>query len=210
MSRVIFTNSPSVERGTESGFALTEFLIAACVLLIVSAAAFGMLVEIQRMAGYESEVQAVLDNTRIAMQVAKRYIQQAGNDPLNSGLTAITVVSPTEVRIQSDVTGSAGPRESNKGDPDGDIDDSGENITIRFNDRARRLEIVPSGGSAQIVANYISEFSLQYFNASGGSAAAGEEVYRITVTLSGASVLPDPQTRRPFSVRLSSDVRILT
>jgi Tfp pilus assembly protein PilW len=210
MSRVIFTNLPPVDRGTESGFALTEFLIAACILLIVSAAAFGMLVEIQRMAGYESEVQAVLDNTRIAMQLAKRYIQQAGNDPLNSGLTAITIVSPKEVRIQSDVTGSARPRDSNKGDPDGDIDDSGENITIRFNDRARRLEIVPSGGSAQIVANYISEFSFQYFNANGGPAAAGEKVYRITVTLSGASVLPDPQTRQPFSVRLSSDVRILT
>jgi Tfp pilus assembly protein PilW len=210
MSGILFTSTQSGEKSGESGFTLTEFLIAACVLLVISAAAFRMLIETQRVAGYENEVQAVLDNTRMAMQLVKGYIKQAGNDPLDSGLTALAIVSPTAVQIQSDLTGSAGPGNPNKGDPDGDITDSGENITIRFNDRARRLEIVPSRGSAQIVANYISEFSLQYFDAGGNPASAGEKVYKIKVTISGASLLPDPQTQQVFGIRISSDVRILT
>ncbi len=197
-------------KSPESGFTLAEFLIAACVFLAVSAAAFGMLTEIQRIIGYESEVGTVLDNTRIGMQLVKEYIQQAGNDPFDSGLTAITILGPKTVQIRSDLTGSDGTANGSKGDPDGDTNDSGEDVIIRFNDQVRRLEVVPFGGSAQIIANHISDFSIQYFDAAGNPVATGAQVRKIRVTISGTSMLPDPQTRRAFGIELTSDIRILT
>jgi type II secretory pathway pseudopilin PulG len=200
----------SAEQGRESGFALTEFLVSAVILLILSAAVFTMLSEIQRTASYQTEVQAVLNNVYIAMQTLERRIRQAGNDPYLSGLAGISIVSSTEVRIQSDLTGSAAPGNPDKGDPDGDCSDSGENLTIRYNNVARTIEVVPDGSSAQIIAGYISGLSLSFFDAGGNETNAGNSVRAVKATISGTSTLSDPQTHRRFGVQISSEIRILT
>ena len=195
---------------SQSGFTLIEFMIAASILLVLSAAIFGMLTEIQHAGSYQAEVQFVLNNTRIAIQTAERYIRQAGNDPLGRGVAGITIVSAQEIQIRSDVTGSAGPGNPDKGDPDGDIGDSGESIAIRFNNRTRSLEIVPEGGAAQIIASSISGLSFQYYDASGNRTAASSEVRKIGISISGASLLPDPQTGKVFGVQINSEIQVST
>jgi type II secretory pathway pseudopilin PulG len=202
-SRIGGTHNPS-------GFALIELMISTLILLAVSCAVFSTLIEVQRTASYHSEVQSVLSGAQIAMQTVERYIRQAGNDPLRSGVTGITIVSPQEMQIQSDLTGSAGPGDPDKGDPDGDTGDSWENVTIRYNSRTRSLEIVPDGGPAQIVASCISDLSFTYFNAVGGTAVTGSEVRKIGISISGTSLLPNPRTRQIFGVKLSSDIQVST
>ena len=196
------------DSNSQSGFTLTEFLIAASILLVVSSAIFSMLTEIQHAGSYQSEVQSVLNNTRIAMQTVERYIRQAGNDPLGSGVTGITIVSAQEIQIRSDVTGSAGPGNPDKGDPDGDIGDSGESIAIRFNNRTRSLEIVPESGAAQIVAGSISGLSFQYYDADGHRTAASSEVRKVGISISGTSLQPDPRTGKVFGVQIDGEIRI--
>ncbi len=198
------------QSGSRSGFALAEFLIAAAVLLILSSFIFGMLVEVQQSSSYQAEVHSVLNNTRIAMQTVQRHIRQAGNDPLGAGIIGITAVSAQEIRIRSDITGSAGPGNPDKGDPDGDTNDSGENIGIRFNSRSRSLEIVPEGGGTQIVAGSISGLSFLFYDADGNLTAAGSEIRRIGVSISGSSLQKDPRTGKAFGVQLNSEILILT
>ena len=193
--------------GGQTGSTLIEFLIASLILLVVAAAVFELLSDVQRAAGYQAEVQSVLNNTRIAVQAVERYVRQAGNDPLRSGFSGITVVSAREVQLRSDRTGSSG---SSKGDPDGDIDDSGENITIRYNEKSGSLEIVPHGGPAQIVASHISDLSLKCYDAQGNLTTDGNEVRRMTITISGATRQPDPKTHRSFGITLSQSIRVLT
>jgi type II secretory pathway pseudopilin PulG len=206
----IMSHGKTGGQNNQSGFVLTEFLISAVILLAVSSAVFSLLAEVQRAASYQAETQSVLSGTQIAMQTVERYIRQAGNDPLNSGVAGIIIVSPQEMRIQSDLTGSESPSNPDKGDPDGDINDSGENVTIRFNSRTRSLEIVPDGGSAQIVASCISGLSFTYYNAEGGTAAMGSEIRKISISISGTSLLPNPRTRQIFGVQLSSDIQVST
>jgi type II secretory pathway pseudopilin PulG len=205
------TNTNRIEGRTgESGFGLPEFLISALVMIAAASSVFGLITDLQRSAGYQTEVQSVLNNTRLAMQTVGRYLRQAGNDPAGSGQPGITIVSATEVRVKSDITGSAGPGSPDKGDPDGDTADSGESVTIRYNSTTRSLEIVPEGGPPQIVAGGISGISFQYYNSTGSPAAAGEAVRRINVTISGISLLPGPLTRRNFGVQLCSDFLVAT
>jgi prepilin-type N-terminal cleavage/methylation domain-containing protein len=194
---------------SESGFTLTEMLICAVILLLITSAAFGILSEIQMTAGYQAEVQSVLNSTRIAMQTVERCIRKAGNDPLAGGLTGITIVNATEVQIRSDLTGSAAGN-PDKGDPDGDVDDSGENVAIRFNSKSHTIEIVPSGGAPQIIASNISDLMFQYFDASGAITSADRKVRKISVAISGTSTLPNPRTGHFFGIRLYSDVMIAT
>jgi type II secretory pathway pseudopilin PulG len=195
---------------SQKGFGLAEFLISTLVLLIAASSIFGLIYEVQRKSSYQSEVQAVLNNTRLAIQMVGRYVRQAGNDPTGSGISGISIVSPSEVRIIADLTGSESPSNPDKGDPDGDANDSNENVSIRYNPATRSLEIVPDGGPAQIVAGYISGLSFRFYDSTGAPATTGKNICRINVTISGSSPLADPETHIPFGIQLSSDFQVAT
>ncbi len=197
-------------RRTESGFSLLELLFATTLFLILSAALFDIISTIQKTAGYQAEVQAVTDNARLAMEIVEHHIRQAGNDPNKTGLTPMTVISPTEVRVQSDLTGSGGVSNPDKGDPDGDTGDSGEDVIIRYNSSARTIELGPYGGTAQAIANYISAFSMRYYDANGTPTNIGSEVRKVAVTIEGATNLRDPQTHQTFALQLSSNIELAT
>jgi len=190
---------------SERGFSLVELMISTLVVLTISAAVFNLLAETQRSASYQAEMHGVTDNTRIAMETIERYIRQAGNDPLNAGFAGVTVISATSVRLRSDVTGSAG---GDQGDPDGDSTDSGEDVTVQLNAGNNSIEVAPSGGAAQAIANYISGLTLEYYDANGALTNVGSAVRKIGVTITGATTLPNPQTGQIFSIQLRSDVQI--
>lgn len=190
------------------GFGLAEFLISSGILLVISAAVFGMLAETQRAASYQNEIHAVLQNTRMAMSGLERYIRHAGNDPQNTGFLGITLVSATEIRLRTDVTGLAGVANPDKGDPDGDTNDAEEDVTIRHNSKNQSIEIIPNGGTAQAVANNISALFITCYDAAGAVTTNGADVRRICVSLTGTSPVPNPQTGQTFSLQLSSDIQL--
>lgn len=192
------------------GFSLVEFLLSTLILFVVAGAIFGLLAQTQRTASYQSEVQGVLENTRIAMETVERIIQQAGNDPSQTGFEGITITSATEVRVRSDLTGSGGLGSPDKGDPDGDTNDSGEDVTIRYNATARTIELIPAGGTATAIASNISAFDLQYLDPTGTATTVGNDVRRVTISLTGRASVPDPQTGQFFSLQLSGDVQLAT
>jgi Tfp pilus assembly protein PilW len=192
----------------EQGFSLVEFLVSSLIVLVMATSVFDLLSHLQRMASYQTEVQGVIENTRTAMETVARILEEAGNDPLGSGFPGITITSATEVRVRSDLTGSAGPGSPDKGDPDGDTDDANEDVTIRFNESDQSIELIPAGGSAQPIASNISAFSMQYFDSSGVVTSNGNDVRRIRLSLTSTSPFPDPQTHQAFSMQISSDVQL--
>jgi Tfp pilus assembly protein PilW len=194
----------------ESGFSLVEFLLSTFILLVVASGVFAMLSQTQRAASYQAEVQAVMDNSRTAMDTIERTIRQAGNDPRQTGVVGLEIASATQLRVRSDLTGSAaGSGNPDKGDPDGDIGDAGEDVVIRYNATDRAIELVPNGGSAQAIANYISAFNMQYFDAAGAATGAGANVRKVRVTLTASTTLRDPQTGQIFGMQQSSDIQIV-
>lgn len=192
----------------ESGFTLAELLAAVTVLLIFAASAFGVLADIQRTAAFQSEIQQVLENTRMALETATRYLRHCGNDPHASRFDALEIIDHATVRLRSDVTGSRGPADPDKGDPDGDTSDATEDVTLSYNAGAQTLEVAAPGGGAQVVATNISAFSLEYRDSAGAPTNAGGAVHVVRVNLTGKSGLRDPRTRQYFSLALASDVQI--
>jgi Tfp pilus assembly protein PilW len=194
---------------TEAGFTLVEFLICSVVFLLVASNALAIMSDIQRTAAYQTELFSVLHSTRIALQTIERTIRQAGNDPLRNGFPGIIIINASSVQIQSDLTGSD-PGNPDKGDPDGDTDDTGENVTIRFNSQSRSIEIVPNGGTPQIIAGLISDLNFEYYDKDGVPTMVGSEVRKIAVVISGSSPIANPQTHQYFGVKLRSEIRIMS
>lgn len=188
----------------QDGFTLSEFLVSSCILLVVAAAAFALLSELQRTASLQDETHTILDNARIALDVASRRLRQAGNDPFGIGFTGIEVVSRTEVRVRSDLTGN-----DDRGDPDGDIGDSGEDVVLRHNPETRSFEIVTRGGAVQVLAGNISDMTFSAYDDSGAPASSGQGVRTIRVSVSGSSARSASPAYRPFGVRIESEVEAL-
>src|SRR6266496_2951130 len=94
----------------ESGFTMVEFVLSAMILLLISAALFSIMAESQRSSSYQTEVHAVMDNTRIAMDTVEGYVRQASNNPCATvGFAGVvmTAAPATPVQLRSDLTGSA-------------------------------------------------------------------------------------------------------
>jgi Tfp pilus assembly protein PilW len=194
----------------ESGFSLVEFLLASLVLLLVAGYMFSAMAEMERTAGYQSEIQSVTGNTRIAMEIVQRYIRQAGNNPQGIiGLQGLSVVSPNQIVIKADLTGSS-LTDPDQGDPDGDINDLDEDVTLRYNAAQRTIEIVPAGGPARTVAGSITAFAMLYLDQFGALTTDGNAVQRIRVTISGGSRMVNPQTRQPFGITEVCDVQLIS
>lgn len=186
----------------ESGFALAEFLISTVVIMILSAGLFTMLTDAQSTSGYQTEVLSVTENTRTAMNIIGRDIMQAGNNPLSVSFVPVTIAGETQVQLCADLTGSAG---GSQGDPDGDILDANENITIRYNQANRSIELVAGDGTVQTLADHISGLSLQYFDASGNTTADADSVRAIRVSISGSSTVANPRTHKTFGLTVTGD-----
>jgi hypothetical protein len=186
----------------ESGFGLAEFLVSTLIILCLSAGIFNMLTDTQSTSGYQSEVLSVMENTRVAMGTLERYIVQAGNNPVPPAFTPVTITSSTQVQLCTDLTGSSG---GNQGDPDGDILDADENVTIRYNSTARTIELVLGDGTVQTLADHISNFSLQYFDINGNITTVGNNVRKIRVIISGSSTTANPLTHKTFGLTLTND-----
>jgi len=189
-----------------AGFSLVELLMATLILCILTASLFPMLNDFQRETAYRKETQAVLDNTRIALETLEKYIRQAGNDPHGAGFQGIAIVSDQAVTVQSDLKGSHGP---DKGDPNGNTSGPDENVTLRFNPANQSVEIV-SGGTAQIVCNRINDLKFRYYDADGNITMDGSRVRRIAVTISGKADIPNPVTRKFFGIELEREIRIFS
>jgi hypothetical protein len=140
------------------------------------------------------------------MDTLDRIVRQAGNNPTKAAFQGVAITSSTEARFCADLTGSA-PGQPDKGDPDGDILDAGEDVIIRYDAAARELRLV-TGGSTQPLASYIGAFDMQYFDANGAVTTAGANVRRVRVTVTGASTLPNPQTGHFFTMRQTSDIEL--
>ena len=195
--------SPSHPRiSHECGFALAEFLISTVIVLALSAGVFSMLTDVQRTSGYQTEVLNVMENTRVAMSTLERYIVQAGNDPRATGFVPITITGTSQVQLCTDLTGSAG---GSQGDPDGDILDAEEDVTVQYNENGQTIELVAGDDPAQTVARYIAGLTLEYFDKNGATTAVATDVSKIRVTVTGTSNLRDPRTNKPFGYVLTSD-----
>jgi hypothetical protein len=140
------------------------------------------------------------------MSTFERYIVRAGNDPRTAGFEAFPTMNADTVRLRTDLTGSSG---GSQGDPDGDILDAEEDITLRYNDDNNTLELIAgTNGPVQTVATNISGLTLQYLDRNGTVTAVGANVSMVRVTLTGASTVNDPHTKKPFAYTLTSDIKL--
>ena len=202
--------NPSSDRKSR-GFTSVEALIAIVVLLVLLGAVMSTFYQSQKLYTSQHDLMAASQTGRVAMNQIQSFLRQAGNDPNNIGLTPITIDSPNQITIYSDVTGavpatSGLPMEAT-GEADGTLNNLYEQVTIRYDPGTEQL-FINVGNGEQSLAENVSVFNWTFYDMQGNVTTDGNEIARAHIELAVESKKPDQQTGSVNSITLVSEVMV--
>jgi type II secretory pathway component PulJ len=163
----------------DSGYSLSDLLVATAVVGLVMAALLGILqsgTATYRWGAARVEAQ---QSARLALERVAKELRSAGYDPTSAGIAAVVTAEPSRVAFQWDLDG------------DGVVDPTRERVTflLRPGESTLRRD---AGGGAQPIITGVRRFALTYFDAAGlvtaDPAAVAAIGIQIDVGLAGPGV----------------------
>ncbi len=140
------------------GFTLVELLIAMVVAFLALEAIYSTFQTQHRSYRIQEETAEMQQNLRAAMLYMKREIRMAGCDPIGTANAGLIRADRTLIRFTEDVRGN-----SSGSDPDGDADDSNEDIAYSL--KGKNL-VKNTGGGNHVVAENIDAIDFLYLDGS--------------------------------------------
>lgn len=165
--------------GESAGFSLVELLISLALSAVLAALVAVSWNSFSRLVQTQVETHRVESELRVALVALTSAVRHAGNHALSVD-PGITCVSPSEVHLLGDRSGSA---PQNQGEPDGDFTQSFEDLRFRLNprwatgndedsfSRDAQLQVKSGNGTFQPLASGIERFRCLLLDR-GGSATA--------------------------------------
>ena len=158
------------------GFTIIELLVGMAVFLLALTAIYSTFQAQHKSYLMQQDVVAMQQNLRAAMFYMQREIRMAGCDPLGTAGAGIIAASDSSINFSEDVwDGSDGSA------PDGDADDSNEDITYSLigDDLKRKT----GGGNYQVVAENIDALNFVYLDANGSETAVLADIRSVEITI---------------------------
>jgi len=179
------------------GFTLLEVLVALAILGVIVAGIYSTFYSQQRSYIAQEQVAAMQKNLRAAMYLVEREIRMAGCDPkkkANAGIVDLGY-DPVEDRYSSieftlDITNDSGGEE-----PDGDTDDTNENVYYALVDQDGDGDtdlVRDTGGGRHIVAENIDVLDFVYLNQQAAPTDNISEIRSVQITMVARTGKRDP------------------
>jgi type IV pilus assembly protein PilW len=169
------------------GFTLTEMMVAITIGMIVIASVTGTFTAQTRQNNAEEQISQLHQNVRGAVDMISRDLMQAGYKAPGGSVTGVAYsgATPTSLTIQADL------------DANGTIDNTAnatvEYINYTFDSTNHQItRKLGSGGTANLVADSITAFSVSYYDASGATTTVSSSVRKVTISITGQTAKPDP------------------
>ncbi len=136
------------------GFTLVELLVVIAIVGVVMAGVYQVYYAQQKSYLVQEQVAAMQQNLRAAMFYMERDIRMAGCDPNKGSGAAMTTANTGSISFTMDIND-----DSNTGNPDGDVDDTNENISYALSG----TNLTRSGGG-NIIAENIDAIDFVYLD----------------------------------------------
>ena len=183
----------------ESGFTLVELLIAMTIGLIILTALSSTFLMQRKAYDVQEQITEMVQTARAAMDMMTREIRMAGYNPTDAAFDGITY-DADQLEIKADMY-----QTSNTGNPDGDTDDSNENIIYTYYDEnsAYPYQIKRKTGNGNFVsfAENIQSFTFVYLKADGvtevTTSAENDDIRQIKIIITARTSKPDPDYTDP-------------
>jgi type IV pilus assembly protein PilW len=159
------------------GFTVIELLLAVAIAGIVMASFYSVYMSQQSSYLRQEEIAAMNQNIRSALFYMEKEIRMAGLDPTGRAGAGIVKAEENLIQITEDLWGQDG-----NGPPDGDIDDTNEDITYTLtdNDGDGDTDLVRNN---KLIAQNISSLVFDYMDGDGNTTASLTAIRFVEVTL---------------------------
>ncbi len=176
-------------KNKESGFTLIELLIAMTIGLIILTALSSTFLMQRKIYDVQEQVAEMVQNARAAMDMMSREIRMGGYDPTDAGFDGITY-DADQLEIKADMY-----QTTNTGNPDGDTDDSNENIIYTYYDENSaypyQIKRKTGGGNFLSFAENIEAFTFDYLDSNGNPTTTTADIRQIKITITARTARPD-------------------
>lgn len=155
----------------ESGFTLTELLVAMVLAGVAMSAIYAAYVTQQRAYKTTQDVTAAQQNLRSAMYFLEKDLRMAGYDPQDGGTFGFTNTLDNSFKFTWDV------------DENGVLSGASEYITYKFETPETTIERDSGDGSFNDIADGISGVTFTYFTDSGVTTTTPDQVRMVLVDM---------------------------
>jgi type IV pilus assembly protein PilW len=192
----------------KKAFTITELLVALAISGVVMAGIYSAYYSQQKSYVTQEQVAAMQQNLRAAMYILPREIRMAGCDPTENAGAGIQAISNNTINFTLDITDDAGT-----GDPDGDTDDTNEDVTYSLytTDGIQKLgRKSPSTASNQPVAENIDALDFVYLDANRAITTTLTSIRSVQITLVAKTGRVDPGFTNNTVYKNQQDTTIYT
>jgi type IV pilus assembly protein PilW len=185
-----------VMQTNDKGFTLVEIMIALALSGIVMAAIYTAFLSQQRSYLAQEQVSEMQQNIRAGVDILTREIRMAGGDPDpnqdgGAGAGIITAIAG-ELRFTQDITD-----DGSTGDSDGDVNDSGEDITYSLYTASDGVQKLGRKNPTlnQAVAENIDQLEFYYTLSDGSLSLAPtdpDDIRSVQISILAKAGQPDP------------------
>jgi type IV pilus assembly protein PilW len=170
-----------------AGFTLIEMMISITIGMIVIASITGTFTAQTRQNNAEEQISQMHQNVRGALDMIGRDLMQAGYKAPGGSVTGVTYSNstPTTLTIQADLNANSA------------IDNT-SNTTIEYiifaYDSANKqiTRKLGSSGTAYVVADNITTFTVNYYDANGATTTTSSSIRKVTISITGQTAKRDP------------------
>jgi type IV pilus assembly protein PilW len=174
-----------------NGFTLIELMVSMAIGLVILSAIAGTFTVQTRQNSAEEQLGQMQQNVRGALDLMIREIQMAKYDPeataFPTGTYGVTY-SASQLQIRSDIDGNGTLDSASSG--------SVENIIYVYDSANLRItRQLGTGGTAQILADNVTAFTFNYYDANGSavtSSASSGNIRKVTLSITAKTARPDP------------------
>jgi len=166
-----------------AGFTLTEMMVAITIGMIVIASVTGTFTAQTRQNNAEEQISQLHQNVRGALDLITRDLMQAGYKAPGGSVTGVSY-STTQLLIQADLNANSTIDTSNT---------SLEYIVYAYDSANKQItRQLGTSGTADVVADNITSFTFNYYDANGATTTSSSSIRKLTVSINGQTTKPDP------------------
>jgi type IV pilus assembly protein PilW len=181
---------------TDSGFSLTELIVAMGIGMVILAAVTTTFMSQTRFYSAQEQINEMEQNARGALDLINRELKMAGYKPAGGTFDGVTY-STSQLMVQADLDSNGAISTSST---------ANEQITYAYDSTNKQITRKVGTGTGEVLADNISAFTFSYLDSTGAATTISASIRQVKVDITAVTAKLDPNTGDHHTYQVSATI----